>query len=187
MENNQKNMDNEKLIKLELIQKQFPNNPPLMAIEDVTDIHEDFEDTNEFLRELIYHNKKNNLHKYIGGYIVRKYKNDNKIQQPIFTTNSLKPEFVYATKNINGDNPKTVWKKDTNGNEVMDIMTTPILIYIKSLITIYIKHINVSGSKGLDDLECRTTKWMDIKKIDNTIYDKTLMCKIMKFVCPQFC
>ena len=175
-----------KLTKLELIQKQLSNNPPLVAIEDVTDIHEDFEDTDEFLKELIYHNKRNHLHKYIGEYIVKKYKKDDPRQQSIFTTDSSRLGFVYATKNKNGDDPAIIWQKDTNGNEVGDIMALPILIYIRSLITIYVKHINVSGSKGLDDLECRTTKWMEIRKIDNTIYDKTLMCKIMKFVCPQF-
>jgi hypothetical protein len=81
--NNTNNTTNYNLSVKNYIQKKYPNAP---ALKGVTDYSQLLYKNYTLMDTLVYNYENNNLHKYIGNFIIKCYKKDNPAEQSMCQT-----------------------------------------------------------------------------------------------------
>jgi len=106
---------------------------PLEQVEDVKQIHSAYRDDEigEFVRDLCSMQQNGSLYKFIGNFIIKKFKKNDIMDQSLFSTDSSRSNFIYSA--LDKDN-NVVWKKDPKGLKVGSITLDSVLIYIQDII-----------------------------------------------------
>ena len=85
----------------------------------------------EFVRDLCSMQQNGSLYKFIGNFIIKKYKKKDIMEQSMFSTDSSRSNFIYSA--LDKDN-KAVWKKDPKGLKIGSITLDNVSMYIQDII-----------------------------------------------------
>lgn len=97
----------------------YPDAPALTKMDDYACL-ENGED--EMVDAIINHQKNNNIHKYLGDFIIKYYKKDNQSDQSLWNTDVSR--LSYIIKEL-VSNEKSVWTKDKEGVKTKKYIIDP--------------------------------------------------------------
>ena len=178
--------------------------PVLKPLVDYSIISKDDE---TLIKNLVYHNRKGTLEKYMGDFIVEQYKKDDPDLQAIWSSDTERLNYFIREltktkdnediidknnkKNENDKDKKKIknvnWSVDKKGIKVMESIIEPLLHYIQKISTKYIN----DKSKEIEYIEVNeainTGKDMqDIGIIICGIKNKSIAFDINKYIAPHF-
>jgi hypothetical protein len=165
------------------IQQNYPNAPALKGINDYSKLtYKDY----KLLDTLIYHHNNNNLHKYLGNFIIAHYKKDNPAEQSIWSSDTSRLTYIISELL---SNKKSVWNHDYKGTKVKEYILKPFLEYIRDYISDYFANIEVKKNK-YDDImkierECKYR--LNVANIAELIDNNSLIDEIIRYIAPYFC
>ena len=180
------------------------NAPILKPLPDYSIISKDDE---SLIKNLIYHNKKSTLEKYIGDFIVEQYKKDDPDLQAIWSSdterlnyfireltktkdNNIEITIINKKKNDYDKDKKknnVNWSIDKKGIKVMESIIEPLLQYIQKIGTNYINDKGKEIEYVHVDEAINTGKDMqEIGIIICGIKNKSIEFDINKYIAPHF-
>ena len=132
----------------------FKNAPILTPIENYNLLNYDLDDNKNdndnntedkklVIETLLYHYRKNSVHKVFGDHIVSIYKKDNLADQSMHTTDTSRMNYII--KIAKDDNNNAKWYTDKNGVVICDVI-------IEKLINHYVNLLKWYQKKLLDEL-----------------------------------
>jgi hypothetical protein len=165
------------------IQQNYPNAPPLKGIDDYSRLQ--YHDYN-LLDTLVYNYNQNNLHKYLGNFVVSHYKKDDPTEQSIWSSDTSRLTYIISELLTN---KKSVWTHDYKGTKVKEFILKPLLEYIRDYISSYFANIKVKKNKHYDltQMESECTYRLNVAKIAEIIDNNVLIDNIIKYMTPYFC
>lgn len=153
------------------------NDAPIL--EPLTD-YSVLEDKTKFINNIIYFYSEGQLNRYLGDFIIKKYKNPNPSKQSNWSTDTQRLTYIIREKV--GKNP--TWIVDKKGIRVTKIIIDPFLEYVKKIGQEYMitqknemEHTNdfATQKKIFDNME-------KMGKIIQSINNKVLSLKINKYI-----
>ena len=123
----------------------FKNAPILTPINNFNMLDYDLtneEDKKILIETLLYHYRKNSVHKVFGDHIVSIYKKDNLADQCMHTTDTSRMNYIIK---ISKDANNAKWYTDKNGVVICDVI-------IEKLINHYVNLLKWYQKKLIDDL-----------------------------------
>jgi len=138
----------------------------------------------KFIDDMMYQFELNELHKYIGDYIIEQYKIPNCKKQQLWCVDVACLHFIIKTdddfeKNING------WAIDRNGSRVITRITHPITKYMYTVLDKNIHYIDTKESKKL--IDARIKMWVRFRNLKDTLCDNyEFEKKILQYIAPHF-
>jgi len=135
----------------------FKNAPILTPIENYNLLNYDLDDNNDnnnnndnniedkklVIETLLYHYRKNSVHRVFGDHIVSIYKKDNLADQCMHTTDTSRMNYIIKISKDENNNSK--WITDKNGVVICDVI-------IEKLINHYVNLLKWYQKKLLDEL-----------------------------------
>ena len=132
----------------------FKNAPILTPIENYNLLNYDLDENNNnndnnnedkklVIETLLYHYRKNSVHKVFGDHIVSIYKKDNLADQCMHTTDTSRMNYIIKIAKDENNNAK--WYTDKNGVVISDVI-------IEKLINHYVDLLKWYQKKLLDDI-----------------------------------
>jgi hypothetical protein len=164
--------------------KNFKSAPPLTALHDYTPIKYDKND-NEFVELMIYYNEQQSLDRYLGNFIIKRYKKDDPTQQSLW--NSDTSRLNYVIKELLA-NKLTGWNIDKKGIKTKKCIIEPLIDFIKPLVMEYIVDLNDSIVK-LDtqhEMIQIIPKLKGANELLTVINNKTLENDVIAYISPYF-
>jgi uncharacterized C2H2 Zn-finger protein len=117
----------------------FKNAPILTPINNFNMLNYDLNDENDkrlLIDTLLYHYRKNSVHKIFGDHIVGIYKKDRLEDQSMHTTDTSRTNYIVKIAKDN-DNPK--WYTDKNGLVICDVIIEKLINHYVELLKWYQK------------------------------------------------
>lgn len=165
------------------IQQKYPNAPALKGIDDYSLlVYKDY----KLMDTLVYNYDNNNLHKYLGNFIIAYYKKDDPSKQAMFTTDPSRLTYIISELLAN---KKSVWNHDYKGTKIKEYILMPLLGYIRECIDEFFGSIEIKKSKinDISDIESQFGYRRTVAKIAEVIDNNILIDDILKYIAPYFC
>jgi hypothetical protein len=115
----------------------FKNAPELLPINNFNMLNYDLNDEEDkklLLETLLYHYRKNSVHKVFGDHIVSIYKKDNITDQSMHTTDTSRMNYIVK---IAKDNNNAKWYTDKNGLVISDVIIEKLINHYVELLKWY--------------------------------------------------
>ena len=165
----------------------FKNAPTLTPINNFNMLDYDLtneEDKKLLIETLLYHYRKNSVHKIFGDHIVSIYKKDNLEDQSMHTTDTSRMNYIIK---ISKDDDKAKWYTDKNGVVICDVI-------IEKLINHYVDLLKWYQKKLTDDMllnpgEINLDKQKKVENILGMLMDVDngqLVKNTNKYIAPFF-
>jgi hypothetical protein len=167
------------------IQQTYPNAPHLIKLGDYTAIEKENEDDEVTFGEVLVNRYDNNaLDKFLGDFIISKYKKEDPAEQAIWSTDASR--FTYIINDLLINN-KTCWNHDFKGLKTKSYIIEPFLGYIGEYCANYIEQIDVVGEYKKNPTNAIKNDRIitALKNIINEIYHGILSDEIVKYMAPH--
>lgn len=161
-------------------QENYPNAPVLSKMNDYSSLENN---ETELLGSLIKYHKDNQLHKYLGDFIIKYYKKENHKDQSLWNTDVSR--LSYVIKELIA-NEKSGWTKDKEGLKTKECIIEPMLLYIKNVIKNNIDKYSEVDHNKYDDMVNRFQDGYVLIAIKQLICNDQLAYKIIKYITPYF-
>ena len=92
--------------------------------------------------EIIFHFENKKLARYIGKMIIKEYKKSNHTQQPMWTTDAARLNFMIKCVDKTAKKEPSKWTRDANGVKIAKIIIADIMKKIKVILQSFIKTCN---------------------------------------------
>ena len=166
----------------------FKNAPVLTPINNFNMLEYDLtneEDKKILIETLLYHYRKNSVHKVFGDHIVSIYKKDNLADQSMHTTDTSRMNYIIKISKDDNNNAK--WYTDKNGVVICDVI-------IEKLINHYVNLLKWYQKKLLDELSLnpgivQPDKQQKVENILGMLMDVdngTLIKNTNRYIAPFF-
>jgi hypothetical protein len=165
------------------IQQKFPNAPALSKILDYSKLtYKDY----KLMDTLVYNYNNNNLHKYLGHFIISYYKKDDPSEQSLWSSDTSRLTYIISELL---SNKKSVWNHDYRGTKVKEYIIAPLLEYIRSYIDSFFSNIEIKKPNLQDfhKLESEFNYRKSVAEIAKSIDNNILIDDILKYISPYFC
>ncbi len=117
--------------------KHFTNAPELIPINNFNMLNYDLTDDDDkklLIETLLYHYRKNSVHKLFGDHIVSIYKKDNIDEQSMYTTDTSRLNYIIR---ISKDEKPVKWYTDKNGVIISDVIIEKLINHYVELLKWY--------------------------------------------------
>ena len=157
----------------------YPNAPALEAFNNFELLK--FEQNYSVAENILFHYRHKTLVSAIGNMIIKHYKKSDPSQQSIW--NSDCSRFVYIIRTVVDDTIQ--WTADKGGNQVQNLIITPILSFIKSELNKFCfdKADNIVNSK-YPEIECEELRKINI--LIDAINDGGISKDIIRYITGSF-
>jgi hypothetical protein len=122
---------------LKYANKHFTNAPELIPINNFNILNYDLTDDDDkklLIETLLYHYRKNSVHKLFGDHIVSIYKKDNIDEQSMYTTDTSRLNYIIR---ISKDENPVKWYTDKNGVIISDVIIEKLINHYVELLQWY--------------------------------------------------
>lgn len=155
---------------------------PHIAMIDASKLNDLIKPKIRLMREIVSRFKHKILHKFLGDYIVSLYKKDDVLSQSVFSTDSVRMN--YMIKELFFDETSN-WILDKKGIKTTKYLITPLVEHTRELVDEYSKLLVVDSTKmttgEMEDVLIQKRALIDIL---NEIDDGRLASKINKYISP---
>lgn len=125
------------------ISNTFMDAPPLLALDDYSEVNDSEEMT--LAEVILFQYKNNNLGKFLSEFIVKMYKKDDPKEQSLWNSDTTR--LTYIVKELL-KNKKSDWAIDKKGLKTKEYIIVPLLKYLKPKIRSYMLKL----SKNMNDV-----------------------------------
>ena len=156
------------------------NNAPHIRTIEVNDIKTFDNPDKEIVEDILSSYRHKTLNKYLGDLILKLYKKADPLDQSIWNTDTNR--LTYIIKELLNDKSSN-WIVDKKGCKTVQYLITPLLEYIKKLITLYQKNYNIP-KLGQNAVEIEMILENSKKIIDliNDIDDGVIAKEVLKYI-----
>ena len=176
--------------------KQYWQNAPAISKLENYKI-EDVDPDRSLIDALVYQHNNNSLPAYLGDYIIKNYKKDDRSQQSVWTSDVPRLNFIIKELIANGNSE---WIDDIKGKKVKTYIINPFLEYIDKECQLFYNKNNKNLKKFEQKTKNRTIPFGDneikesldtlniyktINAIKNTINCGTLANDIIKYIAQE--
>ena len=154
--------------------------PLLKPLEDYSFI----EDEKILIENIIYHQKKTNLHEYLSKFLVNIYKKENPEEQSNWNSDTAR--LNYIIRDLVGND--TIWINDKKGIRTKNRIILPFLKYIKNTISQKMEDLHelISVTNSQRNKENMLRDMEILSQIISNINSKQLEEKLNKTIAPEF-
>ena len=92
--------------------------------------------------EIIFHYENKKLARYIGKMIVKEYRKSNHTQQPMWTTDAARLNFMIKCVDKTSKKESSMWTRYANGVKIAKIIIADIMKKVKVILQLFIKTCN---------------------------------------------
>lgn len=166
--NNIKNISIINYIKLN-----YNNAPNISSLNDYTFLKNN-EENEEFIDTINAEHRNNNLHRYLGDFIIKYYKKENPINQSFWNSDSSR--LTYLIKELL-HNKSSDWIVDKKGVKVKTYVINPMTNYIKDNLTNYINKCllnQTNNTNNNEDSEYSDSEYNDDSESSEVLSNQTL-------------
>jgi len=188
---------NKSVSTLQYLINNYKTSPPFKIMDDISSIQNnggdydnDAPDNNDpvtnntlFVENLIFKYKHNLLVKYLGDYIIKKYKKNDPSQQSVWNSDVSRLSYIIRHK-INDDNVE--WRTDKKGKVTEQIAIDPLLQYIETSIIEFYASPNMQMNPKDTSYDTLHEKVGNVAEMQRYVQEKMISVDIIKYIAPHF-
>ena len=163
----------------------YITSPVLRTLDDYSIIKNHLSD-DKFVELLIFNYNHNSLISYLGDFIIKQYKKDDPHDQSLWNSDTTRLTYIKREELKNKEN---TWIRDKHGKNTIKCIVTPLLEYIKPLVTSYwtrkneyIRNNNTGYCSMDNEIAYQTVAF----KIEELLRNDNLKDNIIKYMAPYF-
>jgi len=182
---------------LQYLINNYKTSPPFKIMDDISSIQNnggdydnDAPDNNDlvtkntlFVENLIFKYKHNLLVKYLGDYIIKKYKKNDPSQQSVWNSDVARLSYIVRHK-INDDSVE--WRTDKKGKVTEQIAIDPLLKYIETSIIAFYASPNMQMNPKDTSYDVLHEKVGNVAEMQRYVQEKIISADIIKYIAPFF-
>ena len=188
---------NKSVSTLQYLINNYKTSPPFKIMDDISSIQNnggdydnDAPDNNDpvtkntlFVENLIFKYKHNVLVKYLGDYIIKKYKKNDPSQQSVWNSDVARLSYIIRHK-INDDSVE--WRTDKKGKVTEQIAIDPLLRYIETSIIAFYASPNMQMNPKDTSYDALHEKVGNVAEMQRYVQEKMISVDIIKYIAPFF-
>lgn len=165
------------------IQQNFGNAPVLKTLDLDAEEFALFEDENEFMDTLEHHYNNGIMDRYLGDYVIRKYKTENPAEQAMWNTDKARNNYLIRDM-IDENGP--YWCEDASAREIKNRVIRPLLKKIDQLIRKRMKALDSDNQCGKGYLQKALSRMQKLSAMQTEAKYDNMAQKIIRYITPVF-